>query len=136
MALALASLGTKLILPTVLQISNGRLIEDAVNLGYPLGDVTLLVFVVVAFARYSWRPDRMWLYLGAAMVVDAVADLIYVYLAAKGTYVSGRHPGHDVAGRDGSVRHGRLATDQAPCPPARRSPSRSSSCRWASSSWP
>ncbi len=88
-ALALASLGTKLILPTVLQISNGRLIEDAVNLGYPLGDVTLLVFVVVAFARYSWRPDRMWLYLGAAMVVDAVADLIYVYLAAKGTYVSG-----------------------------------------------
>jgi diguanylate cyclase (GGDEF)-like protein len=70
-------------------MSNGRLIEDAVNLGYPLGDVTLLVFVVVAFARYSWRPDRMWLYLGAAMVVDAVADLIYVYLAAKGTYVSG-----------------------------------------------
>ena len=88
-ALALASLGTRLILPTVLQMSNGRLIEDAVNLGYPLGDVTLLVFVVVAFARYSWRPDRMWLYLGAAMVVDAVADLIYVYLAAKGTYVSG-----------------------------------------------
>jgi two-component system, cell cycle response regulator len=88
-ALGLASLGTKLILPTVLQMSHGRLIEDAVNLGYPLGDVTLLVFVVVAFARYSWRPDRMWLALGAAMVVDAVADLIYVYLAAKGTYVSG-----------------------------------------------
>jgi two-component system, cell cycle response regulator len=88
-ALALASVGTGLILPTVLQISHGRLIEDTVNLAYPLGDVTLLVFVVVAFALSSWRPDRMWLCLGAAMVVDAIADLLFTYLEAKGTYVTG-----------------------------------------------
>ena len=88
-ALAVASVGTGLILPTVLQISHGRLIEDTVNLAYPLGDVTLLVFVVVAFALSSWRPDRVWLCLGAAMVVDAVADLLFTYLEAKGTYVAG-----------------------------------------------
>jgi two-component system, cell cycle response regulator len=88
-ALAVASVGTGLILPTVLQISNGRLIEDTVNLAYPLGDVTLLVFIVVAFALSSWRPDRVWLCLGAAMVVDAVADLLFSYLEAKGTYVAG-----------------------------------------------
>ncbi len=88
-ALAMASVGTGLILPTVLQVSQGHLIEDVVNLGYPVGDVTLLVFVVVAFARCAWRPERMWLYLGAAMVVDAVADLLFTYLEAKGTYVAG-----------------------------------------------
>ncbi len=88
-ALALAAVGTGLVLPTVLQISHGRLIEDTVNLAYPLGDLTLLVFVVVAFALSSWRPDRMWLCLGAAMVVDAVADLLFTYLEAKGTYVTG-----------------------------------------------
>jgi two-component system, cell cycle response regulator len=88
-ALALASVGTGLILPTVLSLGHGRLIEDTVNLAYPLGDVTLLVFVVVAFALSSWRPDRLWLCLGAAMVVDAVADLLFTYLEAKGTYVAG-----------------------------------------------
>jgi diguanylate cyclase (GGDEF)-like protein len=88
-ALALASVGTGLILPAVLQISQGRFIEDAVNLAYPLGDVTLLVFVVVAFALSSWRPDRVWLCLGAAMMLDAVADLLFTYLEAKGTYVAG-----------------------------------------------
>ncbi len=88
-ALALASGGTGLILPTVLQLNNGHTIEDAVNLAYPMGDVTLLVFVVVAFALSSWRPNRMWLCLGAAMVLDAVADLVFTYLEAKGTYVAG-----------------------------------------------
>jgi two-component system, cell cycle response regulator len=88
-ALALASVGTGLILPTVLGLGQGRLIEDTVNFAYPLGDMTLLVFVVVAFALSSWRPDRMWLWLGAAMVVDGVADLLFTYLEAKGTYVTG-----------------------------------------------
>ena len=88
-ALALASVGTGLILPTVLHLGQGRLIEDTVNFAYPLGDLTLLVFVVVAFALSSWRPDRLWLCLGAALVVVAVADLLFTYLEAKGTYVTG-----------------------------------------------
>ena len=72
--------------------SQGRVIEDAVNLAYPLGDVTLLVFVAVAFALSSWRPDRMWLLLGAALVVDAVADLDLRLPGGQG-HVCGRgHP--------------------------------------------
>ncbi|HEY1714450.1 MAG TPA: diguanylate cyclase [Solirubrobacteraceae bacterium] len=88
-ALAVASVGTGLVLPTVLGLNQGRIIEDSVNLAYPLGDVTLLVFVVVAFALSSWRPDRVWLCLGAGMVVQAVADLLFTYMEAKGTYVTG-----------------------------------------------
>jgi diguanylate cyclase (GGDEF)-like protein len=88
-ALALAAVGTGLILPTVLAVNQGRLIQDAVNLAYPLGDVTLLVFVALAFGLSSWRPDRVWAWLGLALAVEAVADLIFTYQAAKGTYVAG-----------------------------------------------
>ncbi|MGH2894183.1 MAG: HD domain-containing phosphohydrolase, partial [Solirubrobacteraceae bacterium] len=88
-ALTLASVGMGLILPTVLTLNSGQVIKDAVNLAYPLGDVTLLVFVVVAFALSSWRPDRVWVCLGLAMFGQAVADLWFTYLEAKGTYVVG-----------------------------------------------
>ena len=88
-ALALAAIGTGLILPTVLAVSHGRAIEDAVNLAYPMGDIALLVFVAVAFALSSWRPNRAWATLGIALVIDSVADLIFTYQAANGTYVAG-----------------------------------------------
>jgi two-component system cell cycle response regulator len=87
--LTVAAIGAALIFPTVLATSHGRFVEDAVNLSYPLGDFTLLVFVAVAFALSDWRPGRVWLGLGAGVVVSAVADIIYVYQAAKGTYVAG-----------------------------------------------
>jgi diguanylate cyclase (GGDEF)-like protein len=87
--LALAAVGAGLILPTVLGESQGHFFGDAVNLAYPLGDLALLVLVVVAFALSSWRPDRLWVWLGAAMAVDAVSDLVFTYMEAKGTYVAG-----------------------------------------------
>ena len=87
--LTVAAIGAALVFPTVLGTTDGRFVEDAVNLAYPLGDFALLVFVAVAFALSGWRPGRMWLFLGAGITVSAVADIIYVYQAAKGTYVAG-----------------------------------------------
>ena len=87
--LTIAAVGAGLIFPTVLGSSHGRLIEDAVNLAYPLGDFALLVFVAVAFALSDWRPGRLWLCLGAGITLSAVADVIYVYQAGQGTYVAG-----------------------------------------------
>ena len=87
--LTIAAIGAALIFPTVLGTTDGRFVEDAVNLSYPLGDLALLVFVAVAFALSGWRPGRMWLFLGAGITVSALADMIYVYQAAKGTYVAG-----------------------------------------------
>ena len=87
--LTVAAIGAALIFPTVLGTTDGRFVEDAVNLAYPLGDFALLVFVAVAFALSGWRPGRLWSFLGAGITVSAVADMIYVYQAAKGTYVAG-----------------------------------------------
>jgi two-component system cell cycle response regulator len=87
--LTLAAFGAGLVLPSILAISHGRPIEDAVNLAYPLADFTLLAFVVVAFSLAGWRPGRLWLLLGLGISLSATADLIYVYQAARGGYVSG-----------------------------------------------
>ena len=87
--LTLAAIGAALVLPSVLALSNGRLIEDAVNLAYPIGDLTLLAFVVVALSLSGWRPSTLWVLLGVALAIDAAGDLIYVYEAARGTYVVG-----------------------------------------------
>ncbi len=87
--LTVAAIGAGVIFPTVLGASHGRFIADAVNLGYPLGDFALLLFVAVAFSLAGWRPGRVWLVLGAAIVVSAGADIVYVYQAANGTYVAG-----------------------------------------------
>ncbi|HET9104252.1 MAG TPA: diguanylate cyclase [Solirubrobacteraceae bacterium] len=87
--LTVAAIGAALIFPTVLGASSGRLVEDAVNLAYPLADFALLVFVAVAFALSGWRPGRMWLCLGVGISLSAAADIVFVYQAAKGTYVAG-----------------------------------------------
>jgi diguanylate cyclase (GGDEF)-like protein len=87
--LALAAIGAGLIMPTILALSSGQIVKDAVNLAYPLGDLTLLAFVVAAMSLSGWRPTRMWTLLGAGMATDAIADLVFAYQSARGTYVPG-----------------------------------------------
>jgi two-component system, cell cycle response regulator len=87
--LAIAAIAAGIVLPAVLRMNTGHLMEDIVNLAYPLGDFTLLAFVVVAFSLSGWRPGRMWLLLGLGMALSATADIIYVYQAADGTYTAG-----------------------------------------------
>jgi two-component system cell cycle response regulator len=87
--LTLAGVAGGLILPTVLRIDNHLLIQDVVNLAYPLGDLTLLALVMVAFSLSGWRPERLWLLIGAGMATDAVGDLIFTYQSAQGTYQAG-----------------------------------------------
>jgi two-component system cell cycle response regulator len=85
--LTVAAVGAGLILPTVLAASKGQFAADAVTLAYPLGDLALLMFVIFAFSLSEWRPSRLWLLLGAAITISAVADIIHVYQAAEGIYL-------------------------------------------------
>ena len=87
--LALAAIGAGLIMPTILALASGQLVKDAVNLAYPLGDLTLLAFVVAAMSLSGWRPSRMWTLLGAGLATNAIADLVFAYQSARGTYVPG-----------------------------------------------
>jgi len=88
-SLTLAAIAFALVLPTVVATGKGRFVEAAVNLAYPVGDFTVLAFVVVAFALHGWRPGRAWMSLGLGFAASAIADLLFVYQAARGTYVPG-----------------------------------------------
>src|SRR5262249_13660507 len=56
---------------------------------YPVLDAALIGVVMVAFGVAGWRPGRMWLWLGMGQLLSAVADGVYAYQEATGTY----HPG-------------------------------------------
>ena len=87
--LATAAVGADLVFPAVLGASKGSAAAVGVNLAYPLGDFFLLVFIAVAFALSGWRPGRQWSLLALGIALTALADMIYVYQVAKGTYVEG-----------------------------------------------
>jgi two-component system, cell cycle response regulator len=87
--LALAAVGAEIVFPAVVATARGSASAVAVNLAYPVGDLMLLVFIALGFTLSSFRPGRQWLLLALGVAVNAVADMVYVYQVAKGTYVEG-----------------------------------------------
>jgi diguanylate cyclase (GGDEF)-like protein len=87
--LAVAAVGAALVLEPVITTTHGTLASVATNLAYPLGDLLLLAFVIGVFALTGWRPGRTWLLIGAGFMVLAIADSVYLFRVAEGTYKSG-----------------------------------------------
>jgi two-component system, cell cycle response regulator len=87
--LTIAAIVAALVFSAVLATTHGQFVAEAVNIAYPVGDFALLIFIAVAYSLAGWRPGRAWLLLGAGVTVTAVADIVFVYQVAKGTYVTG-----------------------------------------------
>ena len=88
-ALAVATVAAAVVFGAVLDGIGGAPLSTATNLAYPLGDMLLMAFVIVGFSMTGWRFDRTWIWLGASLSLFAVADSIYLYQVAKGTYSFG-----------------------------------------------
>ena len=88
-ALAVAAFGAAVLLEPVLESTGGDAMTVAADLAYPLGDVLLLAFAAGVFALTGWRPGRGWALIGAGIVAAAVADGLFLYQVANGTYVEG-----------------------------------------------
>ncbi|MGZ8717430.1 MAG: bifunctional diguanylate cyclase/phosphodiesterase, partial [Gaiellaceae bacterium] len=88
-ALAMAAVGSAVVVETVLDTTDGSRSVVVTNLAYPLGDVLLLSLIVGAFSLTGWRPGRAWLLLGASLAVSALADSVYLYATATGSYHEG-----------------------------------------------
>jgi diguanylate cyclase (GGDEF)-like protein len=88
-ALAVAALGTAIVLPSVIDAASGETLAVVTNLAYPIADTTLLAIVAGAFALTSWRPDPSWLLLALGLILFAAADSAFLYQVAHGTYVVG-----------------------------------------------
>ena len=74
-----------LVLGPVFRAGEGSVLEQAIALAYPAGDVVLvtIVFVVVARIRVGGAPVLL---LGAGLLSLAVADTGFAYLTQEGAY--------------------------------------------------
>jgi len=88
-ALTVAALIVALAFDAIVGAAKGGTLQDVVNLAYPIGDLALVGFVLTAFATQAWRPGRGWLLFGLGIGLSAVADTLYLYQEAVGSYRAG-----------------------------------------------
>jgi two-component system, cell cycle response regulator len=88
-ALAVAALAAAIVLPPVLQSTGASGAAAATTLAYPLGDALLLALCVALFTLTGWKPGRAWAFIGVGLGLAAVADSVFLYQSARGTYVEG-----------------------------------------------
>ena len=88
-SLAVAAVGSAVLFEAVLRTTHGSPSVVVTNLSYPLGDTLMLALVVGVFALSGWRPGRVWVLIGGALAASALADGIFLYQSAAGTYVEG-----------------------------------------------
>ncbi|MHB8531093.1 MAG: putative bifunctional diguanylate cyclase/phosphodiesterase [Solirubrobacteraceae bacterium] len=88
-ALTVAAIGSSLALSPVVHGTHGSLASVTTNMAYPLGDFVLIVFLLGVFALTDWRPGGTWLLLALGFAVMAIADSIYLFQVAEGTYAPG-----------------------------------------------
>ncbi|HET7745423.1 MAG TPA: diguanylate cyclase [Gaiellaceae bacterium] len=88
-SLAAAALGAAVLVELVLRSAEGSASAVATNLAYPLGDVLLLSAVFGIFSLANWRPGRRWLVLGLGVLATTIADAVYLFQSAAGTYRQG-----------------------------------------------
>ena len=88
-ALAAGAFGAAVIFELVADVTQGSTSVVVTNLSYPLGDVLLLSAVFGVFSLTGWRPGLRWLLLGLGVLSTALADIVYLFQSAEGTYVEG-----------------------------------------------
>jgi diguanylate cyclase (GGDEF)-like protein len=88
-ALTAGALASAALVDAVLETTEGSVATVATNLAYPLGDVLLLSAIFGAFSLMRWRVDRRLLLVGLGVLSTALADSVYLFQSAAGTYVEG-----------------------------------------------
>lgn len=58
-------------------------------LAFPIGDLLLITVAVSALSILGWRADRRWTLLLAGFAMYAVADVLFMFYVADGSYVRG-----------------------------------------------
>jgi two-component system cell cycle response regulator len=84
-ALAAAAVGSAVVLPLTAS-TEGSFAAVATNVAYPLGDCLILAFVGSVMVLAGRAAGWTWRVLALAFTVWAVADTIYLYQVAVGSY--------------------------------------------------
>ena len=87
--LTLSAIGAALIYPAIVSSLPDESLASATTLAYPVVDTVVLAVIFVIFAVSGWHLNRSWIAIIVATVVWAVADAIYSYQEAVGSYAIG-----------------------------------------------
>ena len=85
----LAAVGAALMVGPIAAATSGSLATVVVGLAYPAGDVLLLALAAGMVAIFGWRTERRWGLLVAGFTSWAVADTVYLFQTAQGSYIEG-----------------------------------------------
>jgi two-component system, cell cycle response regulator len=88
--LVVSAVGAAVVFDAVVATTGGSTLVVATNLAYPLLDLLLLGLLVGVIALTGWRLNRTWLLVAAGIVAFGVADTMYLYETALGTYAEGQ----------------------------------------------
>jgi two-component system, cell cycle response regulator len=88
-ALAVGAIGAAVVFDAVLESAEGGAIAVGTNLSYPIADVVMLGLVVGVLAMTGWRRAGAWSWIAGGLAMFALADSLYFYGIAIGTYEEG-----------------------------------------------
>jgi two-component system cell cycle response regulator len=88
-ALAITTVALATIFPPILQNSGGGMLSAIVDLIYPVADIVLIVFAIVAATLTGWKAGSTFTHLCASLVVFAIVDCIYLIQVANNTWIPG-----------------------------------------------
>ena len=86
---ASAALVVAFVIGPILDGVGGSLSAVATNVSYPVGDLLLVLLVLLTVAVSGWRLDRQVGVLALGLGTFAIADSLYLYRVAAGTYEVG-----------------------------------------------
>ena len=87
--LAAAAIGTAVLAPALVGLTEGDPAAVLTNLAYPLGDILLIAFIVGALVVSGVRGAGEFLAIAAGLIVWTLADGIYLYQEATSGYQEG-----------------------------------------------
>ncbi len=88
-ALAIATLALVTIFPPVLAAAEGNVLSVATNLAYPIADVVLISFAVMAATVDGWKLGSTFTHICGSLIVFAAVDCIYMIQVANDSWVPG-----------------------------------------------
>jgi diguanylate cyclase (GGDEF)-like protein len=90
--LAVAAVGLPAILAGGLGFAGSSTQATAVNLTYPVLDLSLVAAIVAVFALTGWRPGAMWILYGGGLTLLAVADMVFLTAPTMASVQPGLRP--------------------------------------------
>ncbi|MFL6082320.1 MAG: diguanylate cyclase domain-containing protein [Mycobacterium sp.] len=88
-AFAASAVGAALVSGPMDGATRGSLATVLVGLAYPTGGVLLLALAGGSLAILGWRTEWRWGLLIAGFALGVLADIIYLFQAARGSYLEG-----------------------------------------------